>query len=399
VTQPVGAASDVVPHRPRRRGRRVLRWVAGSLAVLLVATATGLVVAYRYYGSLVDEVPGLEGLDEAPAGEVDRRGENFLLVGSDTSDSLTDAELAQIGLTREERDGIRTDTIILVHVPRDGGSATFVSFPRDSFVSIPGHPDNKLNSAYEAGELERPGGGPAKLVATIELLTDLDVHHYVEVDLLGLHDVTNALDGVEVCLSEPAREPKSGIDLSAGRHVLDGRQALAFVRQRDEVPGADLGRIRRQQHFLASVVREALSTGVLLDPRKLDRLLRAVGDSLRTDPGTSTKDLIDAARSLRGVVAGQVQFQTVPVADGDARRDVPGNDDASVVLLDEAALPGFFAPLREQAPSTAPSVPVPSAPTPSGPVSPAPAPTAAPSPSPSPSVSPPTTAADDGCVR
>jgi len=376
----------------------VLRWVVGSLALLLAVTAVGLAVAYRYYGGLVETVPGLTDLDEGPAAAAERRGENFLLVGSDTSDSLTDAELAEIGLSREERDGIRTDTIILVHVPRDGTSATFVSFPRDSYVSIPGQPDNKLNSAYEAGETERPGGGPAKLVETVELLTELDLHHYVEVDLLGLYDVTNALGGVEVCLSQAAREPKSGIDLSAGRHVLDGREALAFVRQREGLPGGDLGRIRRQQHFVGSVVREALSTGVLLDPMTLDRLLRAVGGSLRTDPGTSTGDLLDAARSLRGVVAGQVQFQTVPVADGNARRDVPGNDDASVVLLDEAALPGFFAPLREQA--SAPSRPSASSPAPSGsppavPASPAPSLT----PAPAPSVSPPTTAADEDCVR
>ncbi len=375
----------------------MLRWVAGSVALLLVVTTVGLVAAYRYYGGLVETVPGLADLDEGPAAPVERRGENFLLVGSDTSDSLTDAELAEIGLSREERDGIRTDTIILVHVPRDGTSATFVSFPRDSYVSIPGYPDNKLNSAYEAGELDGPGGGPAKLVETVELLTDLDVHHYVEVDLLGLYDVTNALGGVEVCLSQPAREPKSGIDLSAGRHVLDGREALAFVRQRERLPGGDLGRIRRQQHFVGSVVREALSTGVLLDPMTLDRLLRAVGGSLRTDPGTSTGDLLDAARSLRGVVAGQVQFQTVPVADGDARRDVPGNDNASVVLLDEAALPGFFAPLREQPPSPGPSAssPAPSGSPPAVPASPAPSLT----PAPAPSVSPPTTAADDDCVR
>lgn len=375
----------------------MLRWVAGSVALLLVVTTVGLVAAYRYYGGLVETVPGLADLDEGPAAPVERRGENFLLVGSDTSDSLTDAELAEIGLSREERDGIRTDTIILVHVPRDGTSATFVSFPRDSYVSIPGYPDNKLNSAYEAGELDGPGGGPAKLVETVELLTDLDVHHYVEVDLLGLYDVTNALGGVEVCLSQPAREPKSGIDLSAGGHVLDGREALAFVRQRERLPGGDLGRIRRQQHFVGSVVREALSTGVLLDPMTLDRLLRAVGGSLRTDPGTSTGDLLDAARSLRGVVAGQVQFQTVPVADGDARRDVPGNDNASVVLLDEAALPGFFAPLREQPPSPGPSAssPAPSGSPPAVPASPAPSLT----PAPAPSVSPPTTAADDDCVR
>lgn len=325
---------------PYRRLRRILALGAVVTSAAILLSSLGLYLAYRHYGGQVQTIPGLGKLASGGGS----RAENYLIVGSDSSDGLTNAQLREVGANRVGRSGVRTDTIILVHLPADGKQARFVSFPRDSFVTIPGHGSNKINAAYPLGELERTGGGPAKLIETITELTGQHIDHYVQVSLFGFYTITNAVGGVDVCLSRPVKEWHAHIDLPAGQQRLHGKDALAFVRQRYGVPGSDLGRIKRQQYFIGALTRQVQSAGVLLNPFRLNALLNAAGKSVQVDAGTSRKDLIDLALKMRSVSAGKVAFQTVPVA-SDARRDVPGQPNTSVLLLDEAALPGFFASL------------------------------------------------------
>ena len=328
-------------HRRGARAARLLSWVAFTLGVLLVVgsgTAFGL---YRHYGGRIEQLPDAPALAGTDGQAVVGRDEVYLVVGSDSADDLTDAQLEQIGANRSRREGVRTDTIILVEVPADGSRASLVSFPRDSWVDVPGHGMNKINAAYELGEEDAPGGGPNLLIETVEQLSDREVDHYVEVSLFGFVTITNAVGGVEVCLAAPAQDEDANIDLPAGRQVLDGNAALGFVRQRKGIPGGDLGRIKRQQHFIGALSRAVLTAGTLLNPGRLNDLLNAATDSVKV-AGTTQEDLLRLGLQLREVSAGSIRFQTVPVADADARIG-----DASVVLLDEAALPGFFETLGE----------------------------------------------------
>ncbi len=312
---------------------------------LVVLSAAGW-LAYRHYMGRVDRVAGLDLSRRSPSGAggpSHHKGVNYLLVGSDTADGITDAELREIGIQgRSERSGVRTDTVLLVHIPEDGSGATFVSFPRDSLVEIPGHGRNKLNAAYLLGERERKGTGPASLVATIEALSGLQLDHYVQVSLYGFYSLTNAVGGVSVCLKQPARDDDAGVDLPAGRQVLHGKEALGFVRQRHALPGEDLGRIKRQQYYLGALVRRTLTTRTLVDPVRLNRILNALGDNVTVDQGTSGRDLIELARHMRNVATRNVAFTTIPVSNPGARVSLPGQPRASVVLLDTAQLPGFF---------------------------------------------------------
>jgi LCP family protein required for cell wall assembly len=341
------------PVAPRGRGRRVgrfLSWVALCLCVTLLLASGAGYLAYRHYLGRIGKVKGLGDLS---AGHHKKgEAENFLLVGSDTSDHLTNAQLREIGVNRTGRSGTRTDTIILVHVPADGSGARLVSFPRDSYVAIPGHGRNKLNSAFTFGELTRSGGGPASIIATIQNLTGLHIDHYVQISLYGFYTVTNAVGGVDVCLSKPAHDVDANIDLPAGHQVLHGKAALAFVRQRHGLPGEDLGRIRRQQYFIGALVRQVLSAHTFLNPFRINRILIAAGDSIEVDRGTSGQDLVDLAMRLQKVAAGKVEFQTVPVLDAGARVHLPGHPRASVVLLDTARLPAFFQDLDHRTPVT-----------------------------------------------
>ena len=330
-----------------RRALRVLSWISlGMSLVLLLAISTAYVV-YQHYGSQIETLPQL--VDLQPGGAQVGQDENYLVVGSDSADALTSSELEQVGTSRTGREGTRTDTILLVQVPADGSSAQLVSFPRDSLVQVPGHGLDKINAAYDLGERDTPGGGPAKVIETVEALSGLHIDHYVEVSLYGFVTMTNALGGVKVCLSEPAKDVDANIDLPAGTQRLDGRQALSFVRQRHGLPGGDLGRIRRQQYFIGAMTRQVLSAGTLLNPAKVARLLNAVTGSLLTDPGTSKEDLLSLALQLRSVSAGAVKFRTIPVTNPYGRYGT-----SSVVLLDTAALPAFFADLGADRPATGP---------------------------------------------
>lgn len=283
---------------------------------------------------------------------------NLLLVGSDSRASASEEELAQ--LNTEANDGVNTDTMILVHVPADGSEASFVSFPRDSFVEIPGYGDHKLNSAYaygyyeEAGEdatdAERQAAGAQLLIQTISGLTGLSIDHYAEVDLLGFFKLSEVVGGVEVNLCAPVKEANSGVDLPAGVQTISGEQALSFVRQRYDLPRGDLDRIVRQQTFMAGMIRKMLSDNVLLDLGKQRRLVEAAADSLTVDEDLK---LLDLAAQMQSVTPDSIRFQTVPNLGTDRDEDA-----GSIVRLeDEETLRAFFADLSaepEPAPGTAP---------------------------------------------
>jgi LCP family protein required for cell wall assembly len=337
-SRPVTPAPAPPGQARRRSPGATLRRVALVLVVLLVVTTLATLGALAYYDSRIDrvQVPTLgQGVD------VDGDDANYLLVGSDSREGLTEQELQEARTTSDAgRDSTLTDTIVLVHVPAGGGAASLVSFPRDSYVEIPGHGRGRINSAYARGEAAQEGRGPATLVATVQQLSGLQIDHYLEVGFIAFLRITDALGGVTVNLCQPTSDEKSGIDLPAGEQRLSGGDALAFVRQREGLPRGDLDRIERQQYFLGSVARQVLAPSTLVRPDRVVRVANAVTSSVRADQDLSTFDLARLGLRLRGAAGGGLDFQTVPVANASA--SVGG---ASVVLLDEAALPGFFADL------------------------------------------------------
>lgn len=320
--------------RPRRnRLFSALRIAAALLSVLVLVASGAMWFLYRDFSTKVDRVNAIG----ATTHDVDGKDMNILLVGSDDRTKATPAELAELSTTDAVTNS--TDTMILVHIPADGRKATAVSFPRDSYVTIPGCGTHKLNSAYINGATDcgrskaDPDKGRRKLVETISDLSGVKIDHYVEVDLLGFYRITKAIGGVNVCLTAAQKDSFSGIDLPKGVSTIDGKQAVAFIRQRHGLPRGDLDRIVRQQYFMSAVFRKVTSLGTLTNPIKLKRLLDAIGSSLRMDDSLNPLQL---AGQLRGLAAGNVTFSTIPTQ-GNGLRD--GQD---VVLVDESAVAGFF---------------------------------------------------------
>lgn len=290
---------------------------------------------------------------------------DILLVGSDSrtdaqGNPLTEEELSR--LNAGEADGeLNTDTIMVIRVPNDGSRATAVSIPRDTYVHDSTYGNTKINGIYgqyanakreeltESGEKEGKEleekvaqAGQQGLIDAVADLTGVEVDHYAQVGLLGFVLLTDAVGGVDVCLNEAVDEPLSGAKFPAGRSTLDGAQALAFVRQRHDLPRGDLDRIVRQQVFMASLVNEAISAGTLSNPAKLRELSNAVERSVNVDSGW---DIMSLATQMSDLAAGNVTFSTIPVTSVNG----VGDYGESIVTVDPAQVHKFMEDLaREQ---------------------------------------------------
>ena len=316
-------------------------------AVVLVLTG----IAHGVYSDLANGLVRTQIL----GGRSDGGPLNILLVGVD---SRTDAQGNELPrqLLAELRSGaepgvLNSDTIILLHVPADGSRAVAISIPRDSYVDIPQYRRDKINAAYPAikaiaaDELRDKGvtdpatidrqaaeEGRKALVETVERLTGASIDHYAEVNLLGFYNLTNAIGGVEVCLNKAVREPYSGANFPAGRQIISGGAALAFVRQRYRLPEGDISRIRRQQVFLAALANKVTSAGTLTDPGKLRSLIDVAKQSVVLDAGF---DPLSLAGRLSELAGGGIEFVTIPV------RGAESNARGDVLLVDRFEVQGF----------------------------------------------------------
>ncbi len=331
------------PRLPRRSRGVIAGRVGFALLSVLVLAITGY--GWANYGELRWALSTSSATDGAAAdGATD-----ILLVGLD---SRTDSQGRPLpdDVLRRLRAGDNpanlTDTLMLVHIPSNGAGATAMSLPRDTYTSIPGHGQHKINSAYGRGksaaaetldgvadpaERERRAAdaGRRTLTDTVQQLTGVQVDHYAEVNLLGFAQLTEAIGGVPVCLREAVHDPYSGADFRAGHQLISGPQALSFVRQRHGLPRGDLDRMVRQQAFLAGFVRTATSGGLLAQPAKLGDLIQSARRSIVLDRDW---DLLAFAQRMQGLAAGDVAFSTIPIQD--AAFDTPDGEAVRVDPLE-----------------------------------------------------------------
>jgi LCP family protein required for cell wall assembly len=329
-------------HLLRRAARGVAR---GLVAAFSLALLLGTGYGWSVQRELGERVVTSDVIDAAAPRPEPGRPFTALLVGLDSrtdaaGNPLSPELLAQLRAGANEGQ-LHTDTIILLHVPGGPNArAVAVSIPRDSFVVLAGgRSRHKINSAYGRAaeeaeqvlaaqevtgpELDRRArdAGRRALVATVRQLTGVSVDHYAEINLAGFVEMTEAVGGVPVCLRNPEREVRSGIDLPAGPQVVSGADALAFVRQRRGLEDGDLDRIARQQAFLAGMAQRTLSTGTLSDPRAVRRLVDAVTRHVVLDRGWDLDRLIAQFRRMSG---GDIRFVTIPTGNPALETPVDG---------------------------------------------------------------------------
>lgn len=319
--------------------------IIALLSIALVLISTIIWGGFGAATSQIKRVDVFKNRTERPK-VVARTAVTYLIVGSDTREGLTKAEIKalKVGSTKVAA-GKRSDTMLLVHISKSRDHATIVSIPRDTFVKVPEWTDSsgKVHSASYSKINAVFGRGDAPLlVQTLEAMTDLRIDHYVEVSFLGFKEMVDALGGVNICTKRDINDPKSHLVLPAGTHKLDGITALKYVRARYFDGMGDLGRMQRQQQFIAAMIREATSAGVLLNPVKLVKFIGAALGSVTTDPGLQQDDLITLAEQLRGISTKKVRTLTVPLSN----ENYWAHGVTAAVLWDEKKAPILWEKLR-----------------------------------------------------
>ena len=231
---------------------------------------------------------------------------NFLLIGEDSAEGLDPDDPAAFAREVDPRGRFQADSITIVRVNPTTGQAWVLSLPRDLLVDDRGT-ERKINSLLlvEGHEL---------LVETITANFGITLNHYMSLDFLGFREVVDELDGIPVWFDNPARdinirgEPGSGLNIAtAGCHVLDGEQALQYVRSRgyqelidgewEYIGRDDFGRVERQQDFLVLALERAIDRGAR-NPANLASLIAAAASSLVLDNDLTVAELVDVGEAF-----------------------------------------------------------------------------------------------------
>ncbi|CAL9456682.1 MULTISPECIES: LCP family protein [Streptomyces] len=298
------------PQRPAPDWRRRIKWTAITLVTVLFVTT---VATYFWADSKLNREVDLSKVIERPEkGE----GTNYLIVGSDSREGLSDEDKKRLRTGSSE--GKRTDSMMILHT--GGNGPTLISLPRDSNVEIPTFKGSesgkiyqgtgrqvKLNAAYAED-------GPELLVRTVEFNTGLHIDHYVEIGFAGFANIVDAAGGVEIDIPQDIKDTKSGADLKKGKQTLNGEEALAFVRTRYALAGSDLDRTKNQQKFLSALANQVATPGTVLNPFRLYPTMGAGLDSLIVDKEMGLFDLADMFWSMKGVSGGEGTSMNMPLA-------------------------------------------------------------------------------------
>ncbi|MFL6151352.1 MAG: LCP family protein [Ornithinibacter sp.] len=310
---PAAASPTDATSPPRPRGRRTVLLVI-VVAELVVALLTGaaVVLGYHRVDAGISAGPEIKHRAERPKPVLPKSELNILVMGSDTRDC------DGCGIDGEAGEG-GSDTTILIHVA-DGRKAAYgISIPRDTLVDrptcredgkrVPGAQDAAWNLAYALG-------GPECTVEQVEAVTGIYVDSYLTLNFGGFKDMVDAINGVEVCIPQPVDDNVAHIHFDAGTQRLDGARALQYVRERHSTANSDLGRMKRQQAFIASMIGKVMSANTLARPDRLYGFARALSGSIQTSPDLAGAGrLVKLAQSLRGADLQHIKFVTAPTTD------------------------------------------------------------------------------------
>jgi len=314
------------PRSTRSKALLITAWTAAGIVVL---GGTGVGYVYFKLNGNIKSVDINQALGTDRPTRVDNGSENILVLGSDTRSGSN----KKLGGGTDDGSA-RSDTAMIVHVYKGHKKASVVSIPRDTLVERPSCTDTQggthdaasgvmFNSAYSTG-------GAACAVKTVESLTGIRMDHYIEVDFSGFQKLIDDLGGVTVTTTKDIKDSDSHLNLTAGTHTLNGKQALGLVRTRHGVgDGSDLGRIQLQQAFIKALVNQVKHVGVLSDPKKAYDLAVTATKTVTTDSDLgSVTNLASFANGLKGIGSSHMTMVTMPVQYDAA--------DANRVLVDKA---------------------------------------------------------------
>ncbi|WP_461174987.1 LCP family protein [Arthrobacter sp. Z1-9] len=336
-------------------------WLKITTAVLSVALVGALAFAgfwfLRLQGNL-SRAPLNAGGGSNESGSDATGRMQILILGSDTRDGKN----ADYGTADDSRGYGKSDVMMLMDISEDNKRVSVISFPRDLLVDIPACKDEETKQTYPARSgvmineaMAEAGIGCA--VDTVNRLTGLEVDHFMMADFNAVKELSNAVGGVDVCISDAVYDPDSRLRLPKGTSSVEGEMALAFLRTRHAfADGGDLGRIRAQQGFLSSLTRKIKDEGTLSDPGKMLKIADVVTQNLTVDEGlASVPTLLTIGNRLKDIDLGKVAFVSVPTA--------PALLDPNRLQIAEPAGSQLFSAMRQDLDLTDPTAPPAPAPT------------------------------------
>ncbi|MEU6590617.1 LCP family protein [Streptomyces sp. NPDC046881] len=340
---PQGRRAARRPVKKKSTAKKVLLWTGGSMAFVLVAvTAAG----YLYIKHLNDNITSVSDDGAGTGGFSKDEAINILLIGTDKRTGKGNEGYGDSGSVGH------ADTTILLHVSKDRSNATALSIPRDLIVDIPDCPTQQEDGSRKVipgsegvrfnTSLGQDDRTPSCTMRTVTELTGIKPDDFMVADFNAVKTLTEAVDGVDVCLAKDIDDPDSHLKLSKGTHKISGEQALAFVRTRHSVGfGGDLSRIGLQQQFLGALMRKLKGNATLTSPTKMLKLAEAGTKALTVDDKLdSIGKLKDLGLELGKLNPKNLTFTTVPVVDN------PAEKVKSTVVLNESKAPAVFEAIR-----------------------------------------------------
>lgn len=317
---PANEAQTAAGRRKRKqkksRVKKVLLWTGGTMAVVVVAASVG---GYLYFEHLNNNISTIDVAGASDKGFEKDKPINILVIGTDKRTGAGNKGYGDAGSVGH------ADTTLLFHVSKDRTNATALSIPRDLITDIP---DCRSGSKTIPGTQEvrfntslgQDGRDPGCTMNTVKELTGITPDHFMMADFNAVKTMSSAVGGVEVCVAKDVDDPKSHLKLPKGRSVIEGEQALAFVRTRHAFGNeSDLSRIQTQQQFLSSLLRKMKSSDTLTSVSKVTDLAEAATKSLTVDSGIgSITKLVSLAKELAKVDPKNITFTTLPVLDNPA---------------------------------------------------------------------------------
>ncbi|MGW7072227.1 LCP family protein [Streptomyces sp. NPDC054855] len=341
--QPEAAGGRRKQKPKKTKGKKALMWTGGSLAFVLVAVGVG---GYVYYQHLNDNISSINADGASTGGFSKDRAINILVMGTDKRSGEGNEKYGDKGSVGH------ADTTILLHVSKDRTNATALSIPRDMITDIPDCPTTMEDGSKKTirgsqgarfneslGQSERT---PSCTMRTVTKITGIVPDHFMVADFNAVKTLSSAVGGVDVCLAKDIDDPDSHLKLPAGKHTIEGEEALAFVRTRHSVgTGGDLSRIELQQQFLSSLMRKLKSNDTLTSPSKMIKLAEAGTEALTVDSKIADiMKLRDLGMELGKLDMKNLSFATVPVVDN------PAEKVHTTVVVNEAKADPLFAMMR-----------------------------------------------------
>ncbi|MFG2574339.1 LCP family protein [Streptomyces sp. NPDC048481] len=338
------------PVKKKSRAKKVLVWTGGIMAFVVVGTAGA---GYLYLKHLNDNITSVSDDGASTGGFSKDKAINLLVIGTDKRTGSGNEGYGDSGSVGH------ADTTILLHVSKDRTNATALSIPRDLIVDVPDCQTEQEDGTTKVikgtdhvrfnTSLGQDGRTPSCTVRTVTELTGIQADNFMVADFNAVKTLTTAVGGVEVCLAKDIDDDDSHLKLAKGTHLIQGEQALAFVRTRHSVGfGGDLSRIQIQQQFLSALMRKLKSNDTLTSPTKMIKLAEAGTKALTVDSQLdSINKLKDLGMELGKLDIKNLTFTTVPVVDN------PAEKVKATVVLDDSAAPTVFQMIRDDVSFTA----------------------------------------------